>query len=204
VWAVFFGNTPSQPVRLAISDSRRGALAMTLVGVVLVGSHLYAAHVGMTAPKPWMVGREKSALFGVWQVESMQVDGKALEATDAARWRFLAIDVGSFAFVRTTTGQRTFLEFTLAADGKSAAVKPRSAAAADASTWELVEGKKTVPVRNPTPLTPADYQKPVEAERRMLQVRGTWNGKPLVLELVEKVFLLQTPFRLRQELPDGW
>lgn len=42
------------------------------------------------------------------------------------------------------------------------------------------------------------------AERRMVTVPGTWQGKPLEFTAVEMVWKLQTGFRLRQELPDFW
>jgi hypothetical protein len=33
---------------------------------------------------------------------------------------------------------------------------------------------------------------------------GKWQGTQLELQTVQKVFRLQTGFRLRQELPDFW
>jgi hypothetical protein len=35
-------------------------------------------------------------------------------------------------------------------------------------------------------------------------LKGEWRGRQLELRTVEKIFRLQTGFRLRQELPDFW
>jgi hypothetical protein len=56
----------------------------------------------------------------------------------------------------------------------------------------------------PLLLRNADRGKPVDVERRSLVLSGKWNGHDLELKTVEKVFRLQTGFRLRQELPDFW
>lgn len=44
----------------------------------------------------------------------------------------------------------------------------------------------------------------IDAELRTLTIRGVWQGKPIEIQTIERRFPLQTPFRLRQELPDGW
>jgi len=123
--------------------------------------------------------------------------------TDATRWRYFAIDRGPRAWTRELTGKRHDFEFPWDDAAGMAQVKEREAAG-DAATWTCERGIKTVKGDAPLLLLNEDRGKQVDVERRSLVLKGKWDGHDLELSTVEKVFRLQTGFRLRQELPDFW
>lgn len=206
LWAVFVRNAPSQPVDLAVVRSRWLGWPLAALGWLFAVGHLVLAHQDHSAEKPWLRDWARSPLQGVWVVESMTADGVEVPATDPGRWRHLAIDRGTLAWIRDPYGNRQFLEFRLAPDRASAAVRPAGASAAsgDADVWQLVVGSRKVPVARVDVQRAEDRGRTVDAERRTLEVRGPWRGQKLEVRLVEHVYALKTPFRLRQELPDGW
>lgn len=126
--------------------------------------------------------------------------------TEATRWRDFAIDRGPNAWTRELTGRRHFFEFKWDEAAGSAQVKERggAGAAGDALTWTTALGTKTVKGDAPLLLHNEDRGKQVDVERRTLVLKGKWGEHDLELRTVEKVFRLQTGFRLRQELPDFW
>ena len=71
-------------------------------------------------------------------------------------------------------------------------------------TWTVEQGTDVVKGDPPLLLRNEDRGKQVDVERRYLSLQGKWQGKDLELYAIEKVFRLQTGFRLRQELPDFW
>ena len=205
LWALFVSNRPSAPVDLAVTRSRWLAWLLTLVGVVWVGSSLYFSIVDRTRNHARnMQGREKSPLYGCWLVERMAIGGADVPIADAARWRSLAIDRGQLAWAEEGTGKRVFFDFALDATSTSASVKRRGAAGSEPVVWACELGTRIVPVDVPLLERPADRQRKVDGERRTLVLRGVLDGKPFELQTVEKHFRLQTGFRLRQELPEGW
>src|SRR5262245_36306351 len=70
LWALFVRNRPTTPVDLAVVHAKWPARALTLLGTVWVFGWLVLTHIGGVAEKPWMKGREKSALYGLWVVET--------------------------------------------------------------------------------------------------------------------------------------
>jgi hypothetical protein len=154
-------------------------------------------------PKPWLKNRERPALYGLWTVESMLVDGQDVPTTDATRWRYFAIDRGSMAWSCELTGKRHYFEFKWDDTTGIAQVKERGSAA-DPSPWTCERGLKVVKGDPPLLLYNEDRGKLVDVERRSLVIKGKWDTHDLELHTVEKLFRLQTGFRLRQELPDFW
>src|SRR5262245_59160867 len=133
----------------------------------------------------------------------MALDGKEVPSTDATRWRDFAVDRGSMAWSRELTGKRLNFEFKWDEATGTAQVKALDSAN-DAATWTCDRGTKVVKGDPPLLLRNEDRGKPVDVERRSLVLKGRWDGHDLELHTVEKLFRLQTGFRLRQELPDFW
>jgi hypothetical protein len=184
--------------------SRRAARWLTALGWIWVVASLALTHVEGVAPKPWMKGREKSALYGMWTVETMLLDGKEVPVTDGTRWRDFAVDRGTVAWTREETGRRHYFEFRWDEAGGTAQVKEMSKTPGEPATWTCERGRKSVKCDPPLLLHNEDRGKKVDGERRTLVLKGQWGEHQLELHTVEKVFRLQTGFRLRQELPDFW
>jgi hypothetical protein len=201
--AVFVRNLPSQPVDLRVVTGTRASRWLLGLGVAWVSIHLIVTHLGGIEPDPRSKDRERSALYGLWTVESMALDGKEVPATDATRWRDFAVDRGSKAWTRELSGKRSYLEFTWDEAAGTAQVKALDSKD-DPATWSCQRGTKVVKGDPPLLLKNEDRGKPVDVERRSLVLKGPWGGHDLELHTVEKVFRLQTGFRLRQELPDYW
>ncbi|MEZ6036085.1 MAG: hypothetical protein R3F29_01305 [Planctomycetota bacterium] len=204
--AVLVKNRASQPVDMRLPLPRGfGWLRWPLVtlGWAWVLATLMMVHLNGIAPKPWMKGREKSELYGVWMVERMLLDGVEVPVSDATRWSFLAIDRGKLAWSRDATGAKRYFDFVWDPSTSSAEVAPRGGSSASAP-WTIVQGEKVTDVDPPLVLRNEERGKKVDGTRRTLVLNGTWQGKQLELRTVEKVFRLQTGFRLRQELPDFW
>ncbi|MBK8099711.1 MAG: hypothetical protein IPK26_21605 [Planctomycetes bacterium] len=205
LWALFVSNRVAPPVDLAFVQDRWARRLWTAFGTGLVLFVLFLTHVNRTGPKPWLVGTEKSSLYGVWKVERMVVDGVEVAETDVTRWRYLAIDRGKDAWVREVSGTRRGFEFVLDEGKLEAQVKERrDGKLGDADAWTIVRGSKIGPVDVPLLLRNEDRAQQRIGPRPSLTVKGTWRGKPFELEVVAKRFRLQTGFRLRQELPDFW
>jgi hypothetical protein len=160
-------------------------------------------HLNGVQPKPWLAGFERSALYGLWTVESMALDGEDVPMTDATHWRDLAIDRGNFAWARELTGKRHYFEFKWDEATGIAQVKARGTED-DAVPWTCERGEKIVKGDAPVLLRNEDRGKLVDVKRRSLVLAGKWAGHDLELHAVERRFRLQTGFRLRQELPDFW
>jgi hypothetical protein len=200
---VFVRNRPSLPVDLRVVQGRLAGRVLLGFGLAWVGTSLVVTHVGGTTPDPRMQGRERSALYGLWTVESMAVDGQEVPLTDATRWRDFAIDRGTTAWTRDLAGKRRFLEFRWDEAAGIAQVKERGSEG-EAAPWTCERGVKVVKGDAPLLLRNEERGMPVDVERRSLVLKGRWDGHDLELRTVEKVFRLQTGFRLRQELPDFW
>jgi hypothetical protein len=172
-------------------------------GIAWVAAYLVVTHVQGTRPNPFLAGRERSPLYGLWTVEMMALDGEEVPMTDATRWRDFAIDRGTVAWSRELTGERHYLEFQWDEASSTAQVKERGALG-PAGSWTVERGTDVVKSDPPLLLRNEDRGKKVDVERRYLSLQGRWRGKDLELYAIEKVFRLQTSFRLRQELPDFW
>ena len=203
LWALFGSNGNAPPVDLRVATTRRAARVLTALGFAWVLAMLVTTHVAGVAEQPWAKMRERSALYGLWVVEAMKLDGVEVPVTDATRWRDFAVDAGNTAWAREATGARHWFEFRCDGTASTAQVKER-AGSGEPATWTCERGSATTKVDPPLLLRNADRGKKVDGERRTLVLTGQWHGKQLELRTVEKVFRLQTGFRLRQELPDFW
>jgi hypothetical protein len=199
LWALVVTNRPSAPVDLTVVHSRRLVWTLALFGWLWVAGHLVQTHFGLSrVAEQRSAQRARPALYGLWSVERMLLDGVEVPATDATRWKFLAIDEGGTTWTRTASGNMHAFAHGGFVDG-SVTMKPRSGG--DEQTWTFESGTKTVQVADPEPRTMADFGKMVGVERRTLVLRGRWGDKQLELHTVEKVLLLQRGFRWVQEMP---
>jgi len=201
--AVFIRNRPSQPIDLRVVKSARAGRVLLGLGIAWVAVYVSETHLQGVKPKPWFKDFERSALYGLWTVESMALDGKEVPMTDSTRWRDFAIDRGTTAWTRELTGKRRYFELKWDDATGIAQVKERGATGG-AAPWTCERGTKVVKGDAPLLLHNEDRGKKVAVKRRTLLLKGKWDGHDLELQTVEKVFRLQTGFRLRQELPDLW
>ncbi len=201
--AVFVRNRPSQPVDLRVVHGKFAGRVLLGLGIAWVAAYLAETHMEGMQPKPWLQGSERSALYGLWTVETMSLDGQEVPGTDATRWRDFAIDRGSLAWARELTGTRHYFEFKWDEATGVAQVKQRGSTG-DPVPWTCEHGSKVVKGDAPLLLRNEDRGKQVDVERRSLVLKGKWQDRDLELHVVEKVFRLKTGFRLRQELPDFW
>jgi uncharacterized membrane protein YphA (DoxX/SURF4 family) len=201
--AVFVRNRPSFPVDLRVVRGKLAGRVLLGLGSAWLAAYLVETHLHGVKPRPWLEGHERPALYGLWTVETMALDGHEVPMTDASRWRDFAIDRAPTAWARELTGKRHYFEFAWDEAGGIAQVKERGASG-DAAPWTCECGVKVVKGDAPLLLRIEDRGKPVDVERRSLVLKGRWDGHDLELHTVEKRFRLQTGFRLRQELPDFW
>jgi hypothetical protein len=204
LWALFVRNRPTTPVDLAVVHAVWPARGLMALGTLWVLGWLAFAHVGGVAERPWMKGYEKSALYGVWVVEKMLLDGAEVPIADATRWRYFAIDRGTMAWTRDATGQRRAFDFAWDAATGIAQVAERGAGGKEPAPWTCEQGTKVTKVDPVLLLRIADRGSKVDGERRTLVLKGKLGDRQIELHTVEKRFRLQTGFRLRQELPDFW
>ena len=205
LWALFVRNAPTRPVDLRVPAPRWLRWPLRIGGWGWVLTTLFLTHMNGITPKPWMKGREKPALYGLWLVDTMLVDGTEVPTSDASRWRFLAIDRGKVAWAREQTGKQLYFDFVYDPARSTADAKQRSGDKSQPSMpWTCELGTTTVPCDPPLLLRNEDRGKQVDGERRTLVIKGQWGDKQLELRTHEKVFRLETGFRLRQELPDFW
>jgi hypothetical protein len=204
LWALFFGNGNAAPVDLRVVTTPRASRWLLALGFLWVLATLVTTHLHGIAPPPPQYAKyfEKSQLYGLWVVETMRLDGVEVPVTDAQRWRDFAIDTADQAWSREAGGARHFFEFHWDDAAGTAQVKDRTGG--DAATWTGERGTKTTKVDPPLLLHNEERGKKVDGERPTLVLTGKWQGKQLELQTVQKVFRLQTGFRLRQELPDFW
>jgi hypothetical protein len=212
LWSMTTGGPPAPPVDLQLAQRRRPHLVLTILGWLGAVWWLVTSHFEGMAPRPWMAAYGKGPHHGAWQVERMLVDGTELAADDCHRWRWLAFERGTMAFVDEQGGVRHLLEAkpdpkAADDDGLGATLVVTRGTGTDKSeegSWRLQDGTKTVPMTRPMARTWQERAEPIPAERRTLTVRGTFAGRPIEVHAVEMVFPLQKGFLLRQELPEGW
>jgi hypothetical protein len=203
LWAVFVANRPTQPVHMAVVQRPWLVWLVALFGWSWAGAHIVDAHFRSQRQEAEIAKRSgpKPALFGAWRVEAMSLDGVVVPATDASRWRLFGWDRRS-VFAREASGRTHWFRGTEHLAENRIDLVP--AAGGDALTWTVEQGRKTVKEATLAARTRADFSKAVDVERRTLVLTGPWNGKQLVLKLVERGFPLQRPFQWVQELPEGW
>ena len=200
--AVFVCNRPSQPVDLRVVKGVRSGRMLLCLGVAWVAAYVVERHVGGMEAL-WLKRHERSALYGLWTVETMTLDSREVPMTDATRWRDFAIDAGNTAWARDATGTRYWFQFQWDEASGTAEVKLQGDKG-EAATWIGECGTTTTKVDPPLLLRNEERGKKVDGERRTLVLHGEWRGRELELHTVEKIFRLKTGFRLRQELPDFW
>jgi hypothetical protein len=208
LWALFVSNQPSTPVDLRVVHATRPGWWLLGIGTAWVLTVLVLTHVGGVGEDPRMRDFQKSALYGVWVVDKMVLDGTEVPVTDATRWSFLAIDRGKFAWTRDATGKRRWFDFAWDPATGIAQVAERGTrsgqATAPASRWTCEQGTTVTKVDPPLLLRNEERGRKVDGERRTLVVKGKLGDQQLELHTTEKRFRLLTGFRLRQELPDFW
>ena len=87
----------TQPPLFRSPRANRIAVALQVAfGLYLIGMGIYS---GIGAWHQYGGGRPKSALYGIWNVEQMSIDGKDHPAllSDQARWRRVVFDFTTFA-----------------------------------------------------------------------------------------------------------
>lgn len=204
LWAVFVTNLPSNPIDLRVVRSTRARRILVALGGMWVVGHLAASHFGYRVMRERNAPPAKSSLYGVWLVEKMLLDGQEVPITDATRWKFLAVDRGTTAWVRAASGQQSWFDFEWDAAAGVAKAKSRGAKDDGTQEWTIEVGKKMVPCEVPLLLRNEDRRRKVDSERRTLVVKGRLGDRQLELHTYEKVFPLLKGFRLRQELPEFW
>jgi len=205
LWSLFVKNETARAVDLSVPAPRLLHWPLRLGGFAWVIGTLVLTHLHGIEPKPWMQGREKSALYGVWTVEKMSLDGQEVPPTDSTRWRFLAIDRGTLAWAKDAVGRIQSFQFAWDEPSGIAQVSPRSSGGEEeAAPWTCERGSKTTKVDPPLLLRNEDHGRLVDGERRTLVLKGRLGEQQIELHTVEKKFRLQTGFRFRQELPDFW
>jgi hypothetical protein len=202
LWALFVSNASSGPVDVTVVRRPSAAWMLALFGCSWVVCHLVNTHfANLKMVAAYGVGAPTPELYGVWNVEKMVLDGVEVPATDATRWKFLAIDRGGRAWARAATGKLEW--FVCAEDTGGGALNlrigPQQAGAEH--VWTCERGTKTVEQPNPEPRTMADYGTPIQIERRTLVLRGRLGDKQLELHTIERVFPLLRGFRFVQEMP---
>jgi hypothetical protein len=200
---VFISNRPSLPVDLHVVSGALARRVLLGLGILWVSVYIVETHVRGVEEPSWFKEHGRSALYGLWTVESMSLDGQEIPMTDATRWRDLAIDRNPLAWSRELSGKRHYFDFKWDEASGLAQVKERGSTG-DASAWTCERGVKMVKGDPPLLLRNEERGKPVDVQRKSLVIKGTWDGHDLELHTIEKVFRLQTGFRLRQELPDFW
>jgi hypothetical protein len=203
LWALLVRARPAEPVDLRLVRGGRAGVVVAVLGWVLAVLWLANTVSNHAQPREWAKNHRPGPHQGVWQVERMLLDGAEVPRTELSRWRNLLFDRGRNGWVEGTDGQRQWLQIALADGGTQAVVQVRGRPPESEDRWTLEQGTKVVQVPGPRLRTDQPWPR-VDEERRTLVVRGTWLGRQLEVHTVEKRFRLQTGFRLRQEIPDGW
>ena len=201
LWALFVTNRSSEPVAMAVV--RSGWLRCLLVGFGSAAAVAFAVErsVGLGHDLAQQEARRgaQPALYGVWDVASMRLDGAEVAAGDPTRWRFVALDHGPKAWLERASGKRD--DFALSEDVAGGKLQWRSPASGEAVTWAFELGQRLTKAENPEPQRLAEVAAQVDVPQRTLTLRGTWQGRACEVLLVERGFRLGRRLHLRQELP---
>ena len=118
LWDFFFAGRAAAPsaepslFRRARAN-RIAVIAQVVFGVYLIGMNIYG---GVQAWHEYGGGRPKSALYGIWNVEQMSIDGTVRPPLlgDKGRWRRLVFDfvdgVGLHSMDETSTGYKCSID----------------------------------------------------------------------------------------------
>ena len=208
LWAVFVSNSrTSEPVDLRVVKRPWLGWPLLLVGVLLAGS---VATVGVLQKWRSHQHRAKSTrampvLFGLWQVQSMQLDGKPVDRYAAERWRDIAIDRGNAVRIRRRTGMPLWFSCSENDDATVLTVTKSGYAGRGANgpgvEWQTTRSTVMRKGFHPAPRGPEDYRNMIDVERDALTITGQWQGKPFEVFAVRKVFLYDKPFWWMKENP---
>ncbi|MEM7202500.1 MAG: hypothetical protein AAF628_19670 [Planctomycetota bacterium] len=110
-------------------------------------------------------------LLGLWQVESMTLDGAPVAPSDERLWRDVAIDRGNQLRVRTALGRFYFFEGVEDMEASILRLTPALRTPGDEMTWQF---ERAVVIRkgfHPAPRRPEDCSTMVDVERDALTLR---------------------------------
>lgn len=204
LWALTVGNAPSQPVRMAVFRRWWLAWPLAIFGWLWVGGTLAQAHF---QNMEIMADREESygkpALYGLWKVEKMILDGTEVPMSDSSRWEFFAIDRGNRAWARELVGKVHSWQYAEDLDANTITLSGSGVISGllGGRTWTIERGKKTVKVPHPAPTKMSEYNAEVDGERDSIVFRGRWGSRDLELHTVKKEFRIFRGFHWVQELP---
>ncbi|MCR9245826.1 MAG: hypothetical protein NXI31_12410 [bacterium] len=189
LWSVLWRNDHAAPVDLRVTRSRWLGWPLLVTGTVWALAACY--HVG-SAQIRWRLNADRTthaipALYGLWRVESMVVDGNRLPSTDVARWRDVAIDRGNRVWIRTRTGRSFGYRYDEDLDTMTIALTPTSGNT-PAFEWQVERGIVIRKAFHPAPRRPEDFRTMVDVERDALTFRGEWQGRAIEVRTVKKTF----------------
>jgi hypothetical protein len=214
LWSLFVANRSCEPPDLAVVRVAWLRATLTVAGALLVAAHLLTLHVEHAAFAAGQATKDgpKPVLHGVWEVESMKVERPSADPagvpafgevppSDATRWRRLVIGSGRRAYAEDLAGAR--IEFDYGEDLAAGVVTLQPRTGDGAAKWTVRREVATRQVLHPAPETMADFNRRIDQTRAVLILGGSYAGKRVELQLVERVFDLQRGFHLRQEYPYG-
>jgi hypothetical protein len=211
LWALFAAGRSCAPPDLAVVRAGWLRVALTVAGALLATAHLLTLHVEhrQYAVEQAAKAGPRPELHGVWTVESMKVERGSVDPagspavvevppTDATRWRQLVIGRG-VAYAEDLAGTR--IEFTYGEDLAAGFVTLQPKAGDGEAKWTASREQAMRTVSHPEPETIADFVAKVERPRTIVRLSGSYAGKRVELQLVQRVFDLQRGFHFRQEHP---
>jgi uncharacterized membrane protein YphA (DoxX/SURF4 family) len=200
LWALFVSNGESAPVDLRVV--KRGWLGSLLM---LVGCVWATAAACDGALRNWQWRQNAMAtthavpeLFGLWEVESMQLAGEPVPLGRPNRWVDIAIDRGNTLRIRSAS--RVLLQCAYVEDFATGTITLSGTPSGDMA-WQF---ERSVVVRkgfNPAPRRPDDFRSMVDVERDAITIRGAWQSQSFEAVAVKKQFVYDRPFRLISENP---
>jgi uncharacterized membrane protein YphA (DoxX/SURF4 family) len=158
------------PLFRAARANRLALAIQILAGVFLIAANVYAAASGY---KTYGAGRPRSPLYGIWNVETLTLDGqvRAPVQTDASRWRRVVFDRPDSMTIWSMADQAQFYAATIDAKAKTLTLAKFGGGASKANF---------------------SYARP---NARHLILDGLWDSRKIHAELElldESAFLLKT------------
>ncbi len=202
LWALFISHGNAAPVDLRVTKSAWLGWPLLIVGCLWAAAACangafanYATHERLQSGQ-----RSKPELFGLWQVERQQRDGESVPVSDPARWRDVAIDRGNTLRIRARSGRVWSFEYAEDLEAAIVTLTPRGPDR-EPLVWQFERSTVTRKGFHPAPRQPEDFRTMVDVERQALTFRGQWQGSPIEVFVVQKVFAKDRPFRLITEWP---
>lgn len=130
LWNFFFTEGPTEPLRepQLFQSARRNRIAVIVqvaFGVYLMGMNVYG---GVQNWHEYGGGRPKPALYGIWDVKEMSIDGSARPALldDKERWRRMIFDFVDTASVQGMDENATSYKCSIDEKAKSLSLGKRA------------------------------------------------------------------------------